>query len=60
MGEVVQDWCETDYSGEMRSVQSEKEQEQEKEKGKGKGKEEPHALALDMDSYLSSHVSSER
>lgn len=52
MGEVVQDWCETDYSGEMRSVQSEKE--------KGKGKEEPHALALDMDSYLSSHVSSER
>jgi hypothetical protein len=56
MGEVVQDWCETDYSGEMRSVQSEKE----KGKGKGKGKEEPHALALDMDSYLSSHVSSER
>lgn len=55
MGEVVQDWCETDYSGEMRSVQSEKEQEQEnrRRRGEGKragGKEEPQALALDMDS----------
>jgi hypothetical protein len=46
MGEVVQDLCETDYSGEMRSVQSEK------EKQKEKGKEEPHALALDMDSWF--------
>lgn len=46
MGEVVQDWCETDYSGEMRSVQSEKEQEQENRRRRGEGRRERGAASI--------------